>query len=285
MKVRVPASSANLGPGYDTLGLALSLYLTVEVREADSLSVIARGEGAGLPVDENHLAVSVAKSVAGHSNLAISIESEIPLARGLGSSAALAVAVAAAAGAYDAFVVASDVDGHCENAGASYLGGLVAGARAEDGWEVVSLPIDPRISAVVIIPEAELPTKEARAAVPKAIPTEDAVFNLQRLAMLMAGLADLDRLNPAWGMDRIHEPAREQVFPLARTLKELLLDGGARIATWSGAGSSVIGIFERDEARERADATGVQLSAAGIAARAIPLEVDREGLVVLDDAQ
>ncbi|MDA8261552.1 MAG: homoserine kinase [Actinomycetota bacterium] len=284
MKVRVPASSANLGPGYDTLGLALSLYVTVEVREADTLSVVARGEGAGLPVDEDHLAVSVARSVTGHSNLAISIDSEIPLARGLGSSAALAVAVAAAAGAYDAFVVASDVDGHCENAGASYLGGLVAGARAEDGWEVVSLPIDPRISAVVIIPEAELPTKDARAAVPKAIPTEDAVLNLQHLAMLMAGLADLDRLHPTWGVDRIHEPAREQVFPLARTLKELLLEAGARIATWSGAGSSVIGIFERDEAHGRADAIGTLLDASGIAARALPLEVDREGLVVLDDA-
>ena len=284
MKVRVPASSANLGPGDDTLGLALSLYVTVEIHEAEALTIVARGEGSGLPIDEDHLAVSVARSVTGHTNLAITIDSEIPLARGLGSSAALTVAVAAAAGAYDAFVVASDVDGHCENAGASYLGGLVAGARVEDGWEVVSLPLDPRLSAVVIVPDAELSTKDARAAVPRVIPTEDAVFNLQRMAMLLAGLADLDRLNPECGQDRIHEAAREQVFPLARTLKGLLLDAGARIATWSGAGSSVIGIFDRDEARERSGAIGGLLIEAGIAARPLPLEVDREGLVVLDDA-
>ena len=285
MKVRVPASSANLGPGYDTLGLALSLYTTVEIHESDRTVVNATGAGADLVVDDNHLAVAVAKSVLGHRNVAITIDSEIPLARGLGSSAALAVAVAAAAGAYDAFVVASDFDGHCENAGASYLGGLVGGARFDDGWELVSLPIDPRISAVVVVPAVELSTKEARSVVPVTIPTADAVFNLQHLVFLLSGLADLDLLMPAYGQERIHEGPRERLYPDALVIKEILLDHGARIATWSGAGTSMLGIFERDEATEKANLIREVLESSAITADAWHLEVDRDGLSVLDDSE
>ncbi len=285
MKVRVPASSANLGPGYDTLGLALSLYLTVEVHESDRLRVECSGAGSEVAIDEKHLGVAVAKSVLGHQEISMTIASEIPLGRGLGSSAALAVAVAAAAGAYDAFVVASDFDGHCENAGASYLGGLVAGARIDDSWELVALPIDPRISAVVVVPKVELLTKEARGVIPVTIPTLDAVFNLQHLAFLLSGLADIDRLVPAYGADRIHEAPREKLFPAAKGIKELLLEHGAHLATWSGAGTSMLGIFERDEAAEKAVVIQSELIRAEIAAEALHLEVDREGLSVLDDSQ
>ena len=285
MKVRVPASSANLGPGFDTLGLALSLYVTVEVHESDSLSLVAVGHGSDLVLNDDHLAVAVARSVLGHSNLAISIESQIPLARGLGSSAAVAVAVAAACGAYDAFVVASDFDGHSENAGASYLGGLVAGARIDDGWELTSLTIDPRISAILIIPETELSTTEARSVLPAFVSRNDAVFNLGRLAFLLAGLADVDQLKAEFGQDRIHEQAREKIFPAAAVIKELLRDNGARLATWSGAGTAMLGLFDRGEADSRLVQIRNDLSKISVPAQAVALEVDFGGLTILDDSQ
>ncbi|MGH9166165.1 MAG: homoserine kinase, partial [Acidimicrobiales bacterium] len=101
MRARAPASSANLGPGFDTLAVALGLYVEVEVRPADALSVVSEGEGAELATDASHLAARIAIRVAGHDRLAITVRSSIPVARGLGSSAALAAAAAAAAGSPD----------------------------------------------------------------------------------------------------------------------------------------------------------------------------------------
>ena len=142
MYARAPASSANLGPGFDALAVALELYVEVTVEEADEFSIVSTGEGAGRFDDERHLAARVARDVLGHDRFALSVASEIPLARGLGSSAALAVAAAAAAGSVDALAVASRVDGHPENAAAIVLGGLVAAGY--EGDEVVARPAGPR---------------------------------------------------------------------------------------------------------------------------------------------
>ncbi len=282
MKVRVPASSANLGPGFDTLALALSLYITVEVRPASTLSINCSGFGAELEKNHGHLAAKVVRDVLGHDEVDIEIESEIPLARGLGSSAALAVAVAASAGAYDAFVVGAEFDGHGENAGASYLGGLVAAGRLGDTYEATSLPLDPRVSSIVIVPEQKLSTSDARSVLPELIPRSDVVFNLQRLTFLLAGLADLDQLKSEFGQERIHELPRETLFPAAKLLKELLLDSGALVATWSGAGTSVIGIFERDEAIAKLQTVRNAVSELQIDATAMHLQVDTVGLDVVD---
>src|ERR1700730_10033128 len=119
MHARAPASSANLGPGFDALALALSLHVEVTMRPADRLHVESEGERSDLPVDETHLAAQVALQVTGHDRWAIGVRSEIPVGRGLGSSAALAAAAAAAAGADDPLAVAARMDGHPENAAAS----------------------------------------------------------------------------------------------------------------------------------------------------------------------
>src|SRR5262249_22151799 len=133
VRARAPASSANLGPGFDALALALSLYVDVEIAPADRLTVNTEGEGSDLPQDETHLAARIATAVVGTDLLAITVRSDIPVGRGLGSSAALAAAAAAAAGAADPFGVAAAADGHPENAAASALGGLVAAAVLDDG--------------------------------------------------------------------------------------------------------------------------------------------------------
>src|SRR5579862_8830646 len=124
-RARCPASSANLGPGFDTLAIALGLHVEVEVRPAPRLVVRTAGEGSELPADRTHLAARVAIEVAGTEGLEVCVRSDIPVARGLGSSAALAAAAAAAAGAPDPLEVAARMDGHAENAAASVLGGLV----------------------------------------------------------------------------------------------------------------------------------------------------------------
>ncbi|KJF18995.1 homoserine kinase [Acidithrix ferrooxidans] len=283
MKVRVPASSANLGPGFDVLGLALSIYVTVEVNEAESLSIVSSGFGFDVPNNASHLAAVVAQEVLGHSNVSIEIDSQIPLARGLGSSAALSVAVAGACGAYDAFVVGSDFDGHCENAAASYFGGLVAGSRVGDSWEAISIPIDPRYGVIIVVPEIEIPTKDARAVLPKSIAFGDAVFNLGRMALLMGGLANIEAMRFEFGEDKLHEPYREVIFPGAITIKEILGDNGALLATWSGAGSSMIGLFDRYDIATSISTIRDELASANVAAEVFDVAIDTEGICFLED--
>ncbi len=196
MRARAPASSANLGPGFDTLAIALDRYVEVEVEPASKLIVRSEGEGAGLSDDPSHLAARVAIDVAGTDRLSITVRSQIPIARGLGSSAALAVAAAAAAGAEDPLAVAAQMDGHPDNAAASMVGGLVAAARVKGGVQAVRLPLDVSLAFVVIVPDVTLSTARARQALPTEVSRESAAFNLSRMALLIAGLADSRRPDP-----------------------------------------------------------------------------------------
>jgi homoserine kinase len=196
VRARAPASSANLGPGFDTLAVALDCYVSVDIEEAPSLRVHSEGEGSGLFDDGSHLAARVATEVLGHDRFAVTVRSQIPLARGLGSSAALAAAAAAAAGAEDPFAVAAAYDGHPENAAASVFGGLVVGSTV-DGLPVhASLPLSYELAFVVVIPERNLATPQARGVLPETLPLADVVFNLGRMGLLVAGLADPDALVP-----------------------------------------------------------------------------------------
>lgn len=242
VRARVPASSANLGPGFDTLALALGLYVTVTVTPASCLSVVTTGEGFSLPQDASHLAARVATSVAGTSDLSIVVHSEIPVARGLGSSAALAVAAAAAAGAGDPLAVACRVDGHPENAAASVMGGLVTATMVDGAPVARSLPLDNKLRFVILVPSFSLPTAEARAALPATVDFRDAAFNLGRMGLLVSGLADHRRLVAEATEDRLHQPWRSQLFPASAWLMAELVSRGALAACWSGAGPSLLAI-------------------------------------------
>ena len=284
MRARAPASSANLGPGFDTLAVALDCYVSVDIEDAPTLRVRSEGEGSGLFDDASHLAARVAAGVLGHDRFAVTVRSQIPVARGLGSSAALAAAAAAAAGAEDPFAVAASYDGHPENAAASVFGGLVAAAIVDGRPVHAPLPLSDQLAFVAIIPERDLATPEARGVLPETLTRADAVFNLGRMGLLVAGLADPESLVAQATDDRIHQPARTALFPEAPGLLAALVDAGALAASWSGAGPTLIGIVRVGSETSVEAAARVALDAAGVPGRVAVLRADRRGIVYGDEA-
>ncbi len=280
MLARAPASSANLGPGFDAVALALALYVEVEVKEAPSLRVTLVGAGASLPADATNLAVEVACKVAGHDRLAIAVRSDIPPARGLGSSAAVALAAAAAAGAEDPLAVAVGIEGHPENAAASLRGGLVAAAVCEGAVRTASLALDPALRVVVVVPDTELATADARGVLPDSIARGDAVFNLQHLALLLAGLADLGGFDAHAMDDQLHQQRRTSLFPEATAIADHLRGAGALGACWSGAGPSILAIVTPTTSGIVADAGRRVLRTTGLTGTVLELAPDHRGLVV-----
>jgi homoserine kinase len=284
VRARAPASSANLGPGFDTLAVAVDRYVSVEVEPADSLRVRTEGEGAGLFDDASHLAARVVAEILGHDRFSVTVRSQIPVARGLGSSAALAAAAAAAAGADDPFGVAAAYDGHPENAAASVFGGLVAATSVDGVPTHAALPMADALELVAMVPDRNLATPEARGVLPHQLTRDDAVFNLGRMGLLVAGLADPAALVPAATEDRIHQPARSALFPEAPALLAALVDAGAHAACWSGAGPTLIGFVSPESVESVRAAAGAALAAARIEGRVLSLRVDRRGLVYGDEA-
>jgi homoserine kinase len=281
---RAPASAANLGPGFDTLAVALALYLEVEVADRpEGLLVTADGEGAELATDASHLAARVATQVAGHDRLAIAVRSRIPVARGLGSSAALAVAAALAAGASDPFAVGARWDGHSDNAAAAAYGGLVAAAELGTGPVARRLPLDPELRFVVLVPDRALETSAARAVLPSLVSHNDAAFNLGRMGLLVAGLADHRLLLAEAGDDRLHQGQRASLFPEAPNLLAGLREAGALTSCWSGAGPSLLAVCTAASAESVRGAAQALLAQSGLAGRALLLEADTVGVQVTDN--
>lgn len=262
------------------LALALDLHVEVEVEPASRLTVRAEGEGADLATDASHLAASVAIDVAGHDRLAITVRSAIPVARGLGSSAALAVAAAAAAGSLDPLGVAARVDGHPENAAASVVGGLLAATTVRGAVRAVRLPLDERLAFVVVVPERVLSTAKARQALPRQVARADATFNLGRMALLLAGLADRRLLVREAAEDRLHQDYRTPLFPEAPHLLGRLLEAGARAACWSGAGPSLLAVCDVESVRIVERCAQAALGDLQVPGRALVVSPDRRGLVV-----
>jgi homoserine kinase len=282
VRARAPASTANLGPGFDTLAIALSLYVQVEVEPADALCLRLEGEGGDLPADGTHLAARVARQVLGHDRVAITVRSAIPIGRGLGSSASLAVATAAACGADDPLTLAAALDGHPENAGASVLGGLVAAADVSGHPVTVRLPLDPGLAFVVLVPSRPLATARARQALPAQVRLGEAAFNLGRLGLLLAGLGDRRLLVKEATEDRLHQASRAPLFPQSGHLLAGLVEAGALASCWSGAGPSLLGICTVEAAPRVRGAGDELLAEAGVPGRALLLKPDLEGLAVED---
>jgi len=247
-----PASSANLGPGFDCLALALELRLTAHVEPAADWTILS---GAGDPGSDAASFIRRAAAAAGAPGpLAIRIESEIPQAAGLGSSAALAAAVAAAAAAAtglelsrpDLLAIVAGLEGHGDNAAAAVYGGLVAVVAGE----VLSLELSPLLVPIVAVPPTELLTNEARDALPPSVSHAAAARNSARAVALVEGLRTGDETAFALaGGDELHEQFRAPLAPLAGELMAAARSGGALHAAWSGAGPSVLALAT-DETRK-----------------------------------
>jgi homoserine kinase len=238
--VRVPASSANLGPGYDVLAAALAIHLELEVEETGEFAVETEIEG--LPLDRSNLCVRAFESLQSADGVTFRVRSEIPPAAGLGSSAAAIVAGLVAADhmyELDAELLPKAValEGHPDNVAAALRGGFVI--CTEDGAERFDPP--PELEAVLAIPPHQVPTSEARAALPAEVPMADAVHNVAHASLLVLGLARADFDLVARGLaDRIHQPRRASLYPRSMELVARARELGALGATISGAGPAVL---------------------------------------------
>lgn len=238
--VRVPASSANLGPGYDCLAAALSLNLELEVEETGEFFV--HTEVPGIPTDRSNLCVRAFEALHSADGLTFHIRSEVPVAAGLGSSAAAIVAgLVAADHLYELdaplFELARELEGHPDNVAAALRGGFVV--CTSDGTDRFEAP--PGLEGVIAIPPHGVATREARAALPADVPMADAVHNVARAALLVLGLQrnDLDLIGRGLE-DRLHQLQREHLYPRSMELVRRARELGAVGASISGAGPTVL---------------------------------------------
>jgi len=294
VRVRVPASTANLGPGFDALGLALAFYNEVTARETDTISVTVQGEGAGkVPTGEQNIVARAVRAVyeaAGRRfpGCALTCLNRIPLARGLGSSAAAWVGGLLAGNALlgspldrsAVLTLAARAEGHPDNVAAALYGGLTVSCSGPGGTTAVSLPVPGHLRWVVLIPEITSATAEARAVLPQTVPRADAVFNVQRVALLLASLqADRPEGLRLALQDRLHEPYRLSLFPWMPDVATAARQAGALGCVLSGAGPSLLAVVSGD-AQAVTVAMETALRRAGIAGGARTLGVDGQGAVV-----
>jgi homoserine kinase len=245
--IRVPGSSANLGPGYDVLAAAVALHLEVEVEETGELSVDT-GD-LPLPGDRSNLVVRAFETLKPADGFSFRIRTEIPLARGLGSSAAAIVAGLAAAdhifelalSREEMLARAAELEGHPDNAAAAIHGGFVV-CGSEDGLPAATR-FDPPggLEAIAVVPAEEVPTDRAREAIPAELPLADAIANIAAASLLVLGLERSDLALVSRGLaDRIHQPRRRDLYPRSMEIVESATEMGALGATISGAGPTVL---------------------------------------------
>ena len=259
-KLRVPASSANLGPGFDALGLALNVYLRCRFRRADRLKIVVRGRDADLiSSGVDNLIWQTALGVARDAGVELSpveleIDNDIPLGKGLGSSAA-----ALTAGVLIANVLlelgwkplrilgeAARIEGHPDNVAACVLGSMVATAMDSAGLaRAVRIELHEKYCVGVVVPDFALPTKQARAVLPTGYSKQDVIFNVQRASLLVAALATgVTAAFPAALEDRLHQPYRAGLVPGLEEILQLRAPGLLGCAL-SGAGPSVLVFYEK----------------------------------------
>lgn len=268
LHLRLPATSANLGPGFDALALALDLYLDVKAREAEAFSVQASGRNPEVcGALERNLLLDVYRNTltANHrviKPLSLEVDNGIPLGMGCGSSAAVRLAGVALAAHFgglgwsreEILAEATRLEGHPDNTAACWLGGFVAGCWDGAKLHAVSIAPPPEWRALIVLPENPLPTTESRAVLPENYSSDDVIANLQRVAVLTAAFATHrgDLLAEAM-RDRMHQPYRSEVCPLLPKLLPLSGTEGVLGVALSGAGPSVLVLIDSDEHARRVE--------------------------------
>lgn len=288
--VTVPATTANLGPGFDTLGLSLALYdtLTVTVRREPGLVIEVTGMGAeAVPRDESHLVYrAIAHTFASVGRevppLHLVAHNVIPHGRGLGSSAAAIVSgIVAAQGLLstevtftddDLLRIATELEGHPDNVAPALFGGLTIAWTTPDGPKCKKLLVHRGVSPLVIVPSHEMSTELARSLQPASVPHEDAVFNVSRSALLVAALTQSPELLLAATEDKLHQNYRAEAMPETSRLIALLRAAGYP-AVVSGAGPSIL-VLAIDPSDRAEAAALVAAETANDPWQALPLAVD-----------
>jgi homoserine kinase len=291
--VRVPATSGNLGPGFDSFGIALGLHDVVEVRAVTGeTSVEVEGEGAGeVPDGEDHLVVRAIRAGleyvgAPQAGLALRCVNAIPHGRGLGSSAAAVVAGLVAARALvsepealdpDSLLsLATEFEGHPDNAAPALLGGATIAWDGGAGPVAVRLPVLPTLAATVLVPTERLSTSAARAALPATVPHRDAATNAGRAGLLTFALTERSDLLLAATQDRLHQHYRAPAMPASVDLVDRLRER-SHAAVVSGAGPSVLVLRDGESPRLAADVAHV----AGASWQVLELAVEAAGAQVI----
>lgn len=259
VRVQVPASTANLGPGFDTLGMALNLYAWIEMGIAEETRIHLYGnQMVGVPDDKSNLVYKAAQQVfeeAGvyYPELEISMHSDIPLTRGLGSSASAIVGGMVAANALTGnklskdtlFQMATRLENHPDNVGASLFGGLVIAVWDGGRAEYIRVEPDQRLEVLVVIPEFQLSTEKARDVLPNHVSMKDAVFNVGHSSLLVAALCTgkLEMIKPAM-KDALHQPYRTALIPGMSAILQEADRHGALGAALSGAGPTLLTLVD-----------------------------------------
>ncbi|WP_428911158.1 homoserine kinase [Niallia sp. Krafla_26] len=257
--IKVPASTANLGPGFDSIGMALNLYLTLEVERSDHWEVVPLSEEMAIfPKDESNFIIQIAAKTAAKYQkelppAKVKVKSEIPLARGLGSSASAIVAGIELADTLchlnlsrqEKFEIASEVEGHPDNAGASVFGGLLIACQTTDSVDAI-VEHDVDIEIVAVVPREELLTKTARGVLPSELPyskavTAGAVSNVLVAALLTGNYPLAGKMMK---MDLYHQPYRRELVPHMAVIEEKSSEFGVFGVALSGAGPTILCFVE-----------------------------------------
>ncbi len=256
--VRVPATSANLGPGFDCLGMALDIWNSIAVRVGQSgFEVTGEGEDTLPRTKENVVArcfrIPFEEAGLPVPEASIACRNEIPLDRGLGSSSAAVVGGLVAGNevcerpltSERLLELAASIEGHPDNVAPALLGGCRIVVRDEGGLTAASVLVPEGLKAVLFIPDVPMPTEQARGLLADTVRREDAVYNIGRAALLVRAFATNDMTYMATATeDRLHQPERQAIFPAMKNIIRAAIDAGAAGAFLSGAGSSVLALAE-----------------------------------------
>lgn len=301
--VRVPATSANLGPGFDCFALALGMYDQYNAEPADEWSVRITGEAEGeIPEGEGGRVVVSMKRLfeeVGEPARAASVEclTRVPVERGLGSSASATIAGLLLANSIvgnpldrkKLYVLAAEIDGHADNVASALFGGFTLSWYEGDKPKMVRLDLEVGLAAVVVISDATLDTAKSRELIPEQVPRADAAFNTARSSLLVAGLLLGKRNMARAGLeDKLHQPYRAQLIEDMEMVRRTLIAAGADGAVLSGAGPTMVGILlDTDDSTAFSRAVEVAERACGLLGEApgrrapLALPMDRRGAAVL----
>ena len=297
VKVRVPGTTANCGPCFDTVGIACTIYNELELilSKQGSLVIEIEGEGKGIiPVDEKNIVYQVIQAVLQkvdkqYKGIHIKMANQIPLSRGLGSSAAAIVAALFAANVATGSLLSKDdildmataIEGHPDNVAPAIFGGITTSVMQGDQARYLRFLPPSKLNMVVAIPNFSLSTHEARSVLPKAIPFKDAVFNISRTALVIGALCQGEFHHLRYALeDKIHQPYRKHLIPGMQQVFDAALEKGALGAAISGAGSCLIA-FAQDHCDQIGAGMVQAFASNSIKASYLVLDIDTEGAKVI----